>query len=347
MKRMLKYLYLIGILCILEIPTSYAASNPYPEKTQYGTNCTWYVWNQVYTKKGIALPKLGNAKDWMSNAKKQGFEVGTTPRTNSIAVWNLTEWGHVGYVEKAEGSKYYTWDAATTPCYSEESQEKYKECIFSGLPVEDNNDPCLKVLERVACLHDAADQYDREIIGFIYLDKIPNTQDKAETPKKDTTTKTETPKKEEIKKSNNSYLNKIELSTGTIDFNKNTLKYNLEVEYEVEEIEINAVVESELATVTNTGITKLNVGLNEIKLIVTAEDKTTKEYKLNITRKEEVKKEEQKDLSSIKIDNKENESKKDNKVLIISSIIGGSLIIITLGIIIIKKFKKNKKSSHK
>ncbi|MEX5397706.1 GBS Bsp-like repeat-containing protein [Streptococcus sp. ZJ93] len=41
---------------------------------------------------------LGNAKYWASNAREQGFEVGTTPRVGAVAVWTDGQFGHVGVV---------------------------------------------------------------------------------------------------------------------------------------------------------------------------------------------------------------------------------------------------------
>lgn len=66
--------------------------------------CTWGV-------KGMASwvsNYWGNAKDWAANAKKQGFEVGSTPRTGAIAVWPQDgvlggqTYGHVAYVTHVE-----------------------------------------------------------------------------------------------------------------------------------------------------------------------------------------------------------------------------------------------------
>ncbi len=101
------------ILILLNVSIVNAISNPYKETGTYGTNCTWYVWNYVYKNKGIALPSWGNAKNWYKDASADGFEVGSTPRANSIVVWgSWTSYGHIGYVESTDGNTIKVWNSA-------------------------------------------------------------------------------------------------------------------------------------------------------------------------------------------------------------------------------------------
>lgn len=74
---------------------------PYPT----GGNCVWWAWEQWHLL-GLNLPlNWGNAADWAVDADRSGFELGTTPRVGSIAVfpigdgaWAAGPAGHVAFV---------------------------------------------------------------------------------------------------------------------------------------------------------------------------------------------------------------------------------------------------------
>ena len=78
------------------------------------------------------------------------------------------------------------------------------------------------------------------------------------------------------------------LSIDAIDissiFSPSNYEYNLSLPYKNKEINISAQANSESATISNVGKIELNVGVNNINIIVTASDNTTSTYKLNITR---------------------------------------------------------------
>ena len=87
-------------------------------------------------------------------------------------------------------------------------------------------------------------------------------------------------------KNDNAYLKSLEVSDFNIrpGFNKGTYEYTLEVENEIEEVIILAEAEESTSTVSNDGMHTLLKGENEITIIVTAEDESTKEYTLRVTR---------------------------------------------------------------
>jgi len=85
-------------------------------------------------------------------------------------------------------------------------------------------------------------------------------------------------------RSSNANLSSITLSSGTIDFNKNTLAYQIAVENEVESITIKAEAEDKKAKVTFKESLTLKEGANVTEIKVTAENGTTKLYKLTIIR---------------------------------------------------------------
>lgn len=265
--------YLI-ILLFLIINFSFvkvnAASNPYPKTSSYGTNCTWYAWKTTKEKANVILPNFGNAKDWYKNAKNAGYQVSSTPKAKSIVVWgDWTTYGHVGYVEKVDGNTIYVWDS-TGPCIDEEDP-KYIECMANGVS-EESDKICKSNAKKIACKYNISDsQY--KITGYIYLDNVPKTT----TTKKKVTTK---------KKSSNTNLINIELSSGSIDFDKKVQTYNITVKNDIESITINAIAEDNNANIKGIGKYDLKTGLNEIKISVTAEDNSFKEYTINITREE-------------------------------------------------------------
>lgn len=78
--------------------TAFAEGNPYRGGW---SNCTWSAWQLTYDKLGIALPGMGNAYEWYSNAAARGYSVGSTPAANSIVVWSAGRMGlgHVAYVD--------------------------------------------------------------------------------------------------------------------------------------------------------------------------------------------------------------------------------------------------------
>ncbi len=83
-------------------------------------------------------------------------------------------------------------------------------------------------------------------------------------------------------RSTNNYLKTITPSIGNISFDKNTLTYSMLTDQD--EITITAEAEDTKAIVNGIGTFKLNNGLNEIKIVVKAENQTEKTYLIKITK---------------------------------------------------------------
>lgn len=289
-----------------------AAKNPYKENLSWGgVNCTWYAWQKVYDETGVALAGFGNARDWYKDAEKKGYTVGSEPRAKAVVVWdNYLNYGHVGYVERVEGDNIYVWD--TSKCYrkmTKEENDKYLECLITNTTSEEDSYKCdhLLIREQIPCVF-SGKVGDNNLVGYIYTDIPRKTSQSNNTkPEKPATNET-TPKKEEVVKSSNNYLNSLIITNIPFEFNKDVLEYNLEVQYEVEAVEISATLEDSKAKVDGIGSLNLNVGTNTLKVIVTAEDDSKKEYVVNINRLEkeipqeveENKKEEEKTSESSK-----------------------------------------------
>lgn len=88
-------------------------------------------------------------------------------------------------------------------------------------------------------------------------------------------------------RSNNNYLSGLTLSSGTISFDKEILEYETTVLYEVEKIDLEIETEDSKATYEVSGNKELVVGENIVTIKVTAENESTKEYKIKVIRKEE------------------------------------------------------------
>lgn len=278
-KLIFKRIVFVFVIFIFEILEVNAASNPYKKTSSYGTNCTWYAWQQAYDKAGVALPGWGNANTWFDSAKKAGYETGTTPRAKSIVVWKWSSYGHVGYVEKVSNGKIYAWDSEG-PCIDSEDE---KTCFNNSIDESSYNE-CIKKAKTVACEYDATYWSEPgDLIGYIYLDKAPT---KPTTPpninQNQNTGTTNTP----VKKSNNANLSIVKISNIDFEFKKDILKYELEVDGEVESVKVEAKTENNKAKVVGAKEYKLKVGNNTIELVVTAEDNTKKTYNIEIKRKD-------------------------------------------------------------
>lgn len=90
----------------------------------------------------------------------------------------------------------------------------------------------------------------------------------------------------ENKKSNDATLKELVISNAKINFSRDVESYDVKVSNEVDKIEIKATPTNSKATVAIPKDSSLKVGKNTFEIVVTAEDKTTKTYKINITRLE-------------------------------------------------------------
>jgi len=112
------------------------------------------------------------------------------------------------------------------------------------------------------------------------------TTNKSSTTSSTTTTTTTTTPTTTPNLDNNNYLSSIKLSEGNINFDKETLVYNIEVNSDVNYIEVEAKAESSKAKVEIIN----NKDINEdkpITITVTAEDESQRIYLINVIKKEE------------------------------------------------------------
>lgn len=344
MKKRNILIYAIFLFMIL-INNVNAASNPYKNtQTIDGVTtvpCTYFAWQQAYDNAKVALPGWGNAGTWYNSASKAGYSVGSVARANSIAVWShkSNSFGHVAYVVSVDGDTMTVNEGGVYSYeYNEETGESTK-VAYNGNGLYYNN-----IVPSSGNRNE-----DSSLIGFIYLDDAPATPVKQTTepkkgnpkPKQETTT---TPKKEEVvkTKSSNNNLSALSIKDIELEFNKDTTEYELVVAYEVEQIEVEALVEDKTAKVSLEPSYSLEVGENIITITVQAEDESSKEYILNVTRKEQVVEE----IEEEKEEFKEEESSPKNtnkKVIILSSIIALVICLVIIIVVVLKKRSKGKK----
>lgn len=134
-------------------------------------------------------------------------------------------------------------------------------------------------------------------------------------PEQETETTTQTQNKNqsqsqtETKKSNNANLSNLGIDPNDFKgFKPDILEYNVTVKNDVEKVKVYAKLQDSKAKITSgVGEHSLNVGMNALSVIVTAEDGTKKVYTIKVTReeakqeeKEEEKKEEKETVATVK-----------------------------------------------
>ena len=150
--------------------------------------------------------------------------------------------------------------------------------------------------------------------------------------------------KVETDSKSNNYLSNLEIEGYTISFDKHLLSYDLEVPYDVNSLTINATSENENATVSIIGNDNLEENNYLVIVKVIAEDKSEKEYKINIQKEEKVE-EEQQELETTEDIKKYVETVKkkiDDKTIKTIKIVGVCLLGIIVFVIIVKLITNRK-----
>ena len=96
-------------------------------------------------------------------------------------------------------------------------------------------------------------------------------------------------------------IDMLRIKNFTIDFNKDILEYNIDVDSNVDSLNLDIILSSNLASYEVIGNEKFKTGRNVVKVIVTAEDGSTKTYIINVNKKAEVKEKNDKTSNSSKI----------------------------------------------
>lgn len=86
--------------------------------------------------------------------------------------------------------------------------------------------------------------------------------------------------------SSNNNLSSLNVSNGSINFNKNNTSYSVSVDSNITSINISASAEDSGASISGTGVKGLNFGNNRFDIVVTAPSGARKTYTINVNRKD-------------------------------------------------------------
>lgn len=216
----------------------------------------------------------------------------------------------------------------------------------------------IKIKDVQVALLDITNEKDTYTIDDIF--ELNNEEEKIHTIKINTTTNeiTEEPKNivvdnkplikeekniinsnKESNKSSSAFIKELKIKNYNINFDKNKTNYNITIENDINELDIDVTLENENATYKIIGSDDLKANNNEIAIIVTSEDNNTITYTINVK------------YNDI-IEEKSNDKKIDIKYLINKYLTKDNLTYaaITIGIIIIiillfilKNKRENKK----
>lgn len=136
----------------------------------------------------------------------------------------------------------------------------------------------------------------------------------------------------------NNYLKSLTIEDYPVSFDKHLLSYDITVPSKINTLNITAVPESEKATYTVIGADDLKKNEYVVSIIVKAEDKSEKTYKINVQREIDEDEEEQEIATKedIKKYAESVKSKISDKTLKIIKIVGACLFAIIILIVIIK-----------
>ena len=131
----------------------------------YIGQCTWYAYGRALETTGKKMP-TGNAQTWLSSAVAMGYETGTEPSKNAVAVLSGGNYGHVAFVEEytqdklviSEGNIGNPCSKASANC----SQKEYANQHFAEL-VRTTTYSSFKAYQ------DYNTKIGYKVIGFIYL----------------------------------------------------------------------------------------------------------------------------------------------------------------------------------
>ena len=139
---------------------------------------------------------------------------------------------------------------------------------------------------------------ERKSDGSSFTTTTKTTTRKTTTKRVNTTTQTTTQAPKEV----NSKLSSIELSSGSILFNPEVFSYDINVDNSVSEINVKAVPQDETSKVEISGNTNLING-SVINIKVVATDNSFTEYKINVSKKENVSLSNNSKLKSLNVEN--------------------------------------------
>jgi len=197
------------------------------------------------------------------SANKTSVTVGTkvtiTVKINAAA-WNLKVSGSAS--DSIVGFNMDATNQSTTKTYTLDTSKvgTYKVSLLGDI-TDESSDTAKDISDSVT---------------IIVKEKSTTVQNNNTTTNNTTTT---------TKKSSNANISKLTLSVEGLSFKTSQTTYNIKVGEDIDNISVGVTLASSKATYKVTGNKNLKAGNNVIKIVVTAEDKTTKTYKINVEKK--------------------------------------------------------------
>ncbi len=127
--------------------------------------CTWYSFGRSLESMNKETP-TSNAETWISNAIAMGYNTGTQPHANSIAVQVGTSSGHVAYIESYDGTTITVSEGNVGNACSGN-----KECSQVEYANEHANELVrTKTYDSFLAYKKAVESNGKYLFGFVYLD---------------------------------------------------------------------------------------------------------------------------------------------------------------------------------
>ena len=139
--------------------------------------------------------------------------------------------------------------------------------------------------------------------------------------------------KDETKKSSDNYLSKLNICGEDISLSKNNLKYTVKLNNSIDNATFTYTSSSNKANVALEGDTRLNVGNNEFKIVVTAEDGKKRTYEITVIRLENTEEDVKEETPEV-IEQPVEESKKSAQTVNIMKYLFIGTLGMSLGVII-------------
>lgn len=326
----------IMLIIILNLTTVYA--NPYNNKEVVNTkevvSATWYVWERLNTDYDIELPNWKSAENWYQSAKKSGYNVGTTPKDDSIVIWKQDAKTYVGLVWLVNNENIVVKTASQTEkqkicrpktdtncslhnnCdYSDEERQENTVCTENYIASNDTG-----IVSNLSL-----NLKTTNIVGYIYLDnKINSTNNNGSnnSKKNNNSNNGTTSNKKSVSK-----LKNLTVENYNINFQEDKDNYILNVDNNTEKINIQAEGE-EGTIISGLGDKNLEVGSNKYEILVATKDKEDKVYNLEIIRADN---DEGAHLNNS--NDNDNSNNKENKMNY-KMIILGSAVVVFIGLLL-------------
>lgn len=131
----------------------------------YKGQCTWYSFGRSLESMNKKTP-TSNAETWISNAIAMGYNTGTQPHANSIAVQVGTSSGHVAYIESYDGITITVSEGNVGNACSGNN-----ECSQVEYANEHANELVrTKTYDSFLAYKKAVESNGKYLFGFVYLD---------------------------------------------------------------------------------------------------------------------------------------------------------------------------------